>query len=182
MLVGGAELFTTVARPGGGMEHRIVPLPVDTTRWSAPLRLRRTPGFAMARFSPDGRWIAYADAQAGATEVFVHAREGGGRYQVSLGGGFEPHWSPDGRELLYRTEGAIMSARLALGAEARVVRRDTLVPIRFANGTVAPNYTVTHDGAHIIVPRPVVIAEQPTVVLGWTAELRERLRTAARMP
>jgi hypothetical protein len=179
---GGTELFAGIARPGGTMEQRFVPFPVDTTRWSAPIKLRRAPGFNMARISPDGRWIAFVDAQSGVGEVFVYARDGGGRFQVSIGGGAEPHWSADGRELFYRTEGALMSARLFLGTEARVVQRDSLFPMRFPGGTVQPNYTVTPDGSQIILPRPVVISEQPTVVLGWTAELRERLRAVVRTP
>jgi hypothetical protein len=36
---GGLELLTTVVRRGGGREFRIVPLPIDTLRWSKPLDL-----------------------------------------------------------------------------------------------------------------------------------------------
>jgi hypothetical protein len=169
-------MLTIVLRPGGTRELRVVPLPIDTTRWSPPIATRRMPGFPMARPSPDGRWIAYVDEQSGVNDVFVRARAGGGRHQVSVGGGTEPSWSRDGTELFYRTAGAMMAARLDLGAEARVVRRDTLFAMRFPPGDAAANYTVTPDGSHFILPRPVTVAEQPTVVLGWTAELRDRLR------
>jgi Tol biopolymer transport system component len=103
----GSAMFTIVLRPGGTRELRVVPLPIDTTRWSSPIAARRTPGFPMARPSPDGRWIAYVDEQSGVNDVFVRARaDGGGRYQISLGGGTEPSWSRDGTELFYRVRGA----------------------------------------------------------------------------
>ncbi|HEX7190539.1 MAG TPA: protein kinase [Thermoanaerobaculia bacterium] len=55
-----------------------------------------------ARFSPDGRWIAYASNESGRTEVYVIAANGGGRWQASTSGGFAPVWSHDGHELFYR--------------------------------------------------------------------------------
>jgi hypothetical protein len=172
---GGKEMLATIARSSGAQELRIVPFPADTTRWSGPLTLRRAPGFAAARPSPDGKWIAYVDQQSGVSEVFVNARSGG-RYQVSLGGGNEPVWSRDGKELFYRApQRAMMSARLEMGAEVHVVSRDTLFPIGFAPGNVAANYDVTADG-HFIIPRPIAVTEWPIVTIGWTDELRERLR------
>ena len=54
--------------------------------------------------SPDGRWMAYTSAATGRPEVWVatfpDVREA--RYKISEGGGTEPRWSPDGRELFYR--------------------------------------------------------------------------------
>jgi serine/threonine-protein kinase len=172
---GGHEMITTIVRSGGRREVRIVPLPVDTLRWSNELTMRRAPGFPEPRASPDGKWIAYVDRPSNVNEVFVSARTGG-RYQVSVGGGEEPVWSRDGTELFYRApERAMMSAHLELGAEARVVSRDTLFPVAFLPGTVAANYDVTADG-HFIIPRPTVVSQWPTVTIGWTDELREKLR------
>src|SRR5204863_1140353 len=54
------------------------------------------------RFSPDGRWIAYASDETGQREVFVVPVSGtGGKWQVSTVGGTTPRWRADGRELLY---------------------------------------------------------------------------------
>jgi hypothetical protein len=103
LLPGGTAMLTTFWPPSGRPEHRIVPLPYDSAHRSSPIVLRRAPGFAMARLSPDGQWIAFVDEQNGVQEVFVHSRATGGRYQVSAGGGFEPLWRRDGRELFYRT-------------------------------------------------------------------------------
>jgi Tol biopolymer transport system component len=53
--------------------------------------------------SPDGRWLAYTSDESGIDEVYVRPFPDatGGRWQVSNGGGSEPRWSHDGRELFY---------------------------------------------------------------------------------
>jgi serine/threonine-protein kinase len=53
--------------------------------------------------SPDGRWLAYTSNESGINEVYVRAFPDarGGRWQVSNGGGSEPRWSRNGRELFY---------------------------------------------------------------------------------
>ncbi len=54
-----------------------------------------------ARFSPDGRSIAYQSNDSGRFEVYVQPFPIGERQRVSLGGGVQPEWSDDGRELFY---------------------------------------------------------------------------------
>jgi Tol biopolymer transport system component len=58
-----------------------------------------------AMFSPDGRWVVYAEKEVGREEeVYVQPYPGaGGRVIVSQGGGIEPVWSPTGREIFYRS-------------------------------------------------------------------------------
>jgi serine/threonine-protein kinase len=53
--------------------------------------------------SPDGRWLAYASNESGTFEVYVRPfpNTNDGRWQVSSGGGSEPRWSGDGRELFF---------------------------------------------------------------------------------
>ena len=55
-------------------------------------------------FSPDGRWLAYQSDESGNFEVYVRPFPGpGGKWQVSTGGGLDPKWSRNGKELFYRT-------------------------------------------------------------------------------
>jgi Tol biopolymer transport system component len=77
-----------------------------------PIVLLQTPeSDSDARFSPDGRWLAYHSRLNGSTvEVFVQAFSGdgpvgltGSRVQVSNEGGGAPLWRRDGRELFYNT-------------------------------------------------------------------------------
>jgi serine/threonine-protein kinase len=53
--------------------------------------------------SPDDRWLAYVSNETGRDQVYVRRfPEGGGSAPISAGGGTEPRWSRDGRELFYR--------------------------------------------------------------------------------
>jgi Tol biopolymer transport system component len=65
-----------------------------------------------ARFSPDGRWVAYASNANGRFEVYVRGFEGAGQsIPVSTTGGDYPIWRDDGRELFFLSSGnELMSA------------------------------------------------------------------------
>ena len=53
--------------------------------------------------SPDGQWIAYTSDETGSAEVYIERfPDLGYRTLVSTGGGRNPVWSKDGRELFYR--------------------------------------------------------------------------------
>ena len=55
-----------------------------------------------ARFSPDGRWIAYNDLESGRFEIFVVPfPPTGERFKISTSGGVQPEWRGNGRELFY---------------------------------------------------------------------------------
>jgi eukaryotic-like serine/threonine-protein kinase len=55
-----------------------------------------------ARFSPDGRWVAYASTESGRPEVYVRAFPlADARSQISVDGGRTAAWRGDGAELYY---------------------------------------------------------------------------------
>ena len=74
------------------------------------MRDRRVTPFLNSRFSemypelsPDGRWMAYVSDESGRDEVYVQPFPGpGGKWQISSGGGTEPVWSRNGKQLFYR--------------------------------------------------------------------------------
>ena len=66
---------------------------------------------AAPAISPDGRWLAYHSAESGQRKIYVQGfPDLGARTTVSTGGGAQPQWSDDGRELFYRTPGGGMMA------------------------------------------------------------------------
>jgi hypothetical protein len=68
-----------------------------------------------ARFSPDGRWVAYQDFQ----NLYVCSFPSGeGRRQISSDGGIgmTPRWRDDGKELFYFTQDRkLMSVEVKTG-------------------------------------------------------------------
>ena len=57
---------------------------------------------AQGQLSPDGRWIAYAADESSSFDVYVQRLEPGGRrWRISLAGGSDPRWNPNGSELFY---------------------------------------------------------------------------------
>ena len=59
----------------------------------------------LARVSPDGAWLAVPSNESGSVEIFVRpfAPDSERGTQVSFGGGHDPRWNRDGKELFYRT-------------------------------------------------------------------------------
>ena len=54
------------------------------------------------QFSPDGHWVAYTSNDSGLSEIYVipfPPSAGVGKWLVSRGGGVQPRWRRDGREL-----------------------------------------------------------------------------------
>lgn len=74
-----------------------------------------------AAISPDGRWLAYQGNDTGTAEIYVRRFPnvaGGGRSLASAGGGTQPLWAPDSRELFYRsTSGAVMRVGVVEGPD-----------------------------------------------------------------
>jgi eukaryotic-like serine/threonine-protein kinase len=72
---------------------------------------------AQARFSPDGRFIAYMSDESGRLEVYVQPFPSDGqKWTVSVGGGQEPSWRRDGRELYYLSpDGTLMAVGVQTG-------------------------------------------------------------------
>jgi Tol biopolymer transport system component len=71
-----------------------------------------------ARFSPDGKWLAFASAESGRGEVFVQGfPEARAQWQVSNQGGGSPHWRGDGKELFYlAADGQLMAVAVRANA------------------------------------------------------------------
>jgi dipeptidyl aminopeptidase/acylaminoacyl peptidase len=136
-----------------------------------------------AEFSPDGRWVAYTSNQGGIDEIFVEPYPaGGGRWQISRGGGRHPHWRLDGRELFYvsldkRLVGVEIDptgTQLVHGAPQPLL--DNVRGAEAERTHLGAPYVVTGNGQRFIVASPVDATRPITVVLNWPALLERAER------
>ncbi|HUF36098.1 MAG TPA: hypothetical protein VMN37_09120, partial [Gemmatimonadales bacterium] len=180
LLVSGSLAYTgTWLRDGSGLLTTAVNLRRDPGRPGSPQVDTRTDAgiirnegrgpieplvaspFAEQYVSPslDGRWIVFVSDQSGRDEVYVRdlARQGD-QVLVSLDGGSEPVWSPDGRELFYRetkpTDPHLIAARIATSPALAVAGRTRLFPVGdiVTTGPHA-NYDISPDGRTFVAVR-----------------------------
>jgi Tol biopolymer transport system component len=133
--------------------------------------LQRSVDFGEARFSPDGRVLAYTSEESGRSEVYLGALPGpAAAVQVSPNGGSAPRWRRDGRELFYLAEdGALMAVdvRTAGAPEASVPRK------LFVPHPRALDYDVAADGQRFLIVASGAESSPPiTLVQNWTAGLK----------
>ncbi len=63
------------------------------------------------QISPDGKWVAYSSNESGDWEIYVTSFPGAsGKWQVSRGGGTEPRWRADGKQIFYIGPKAMITA------------------------------------------------------------------------
>jgi len=136
------------------------------------------------RFSPDGRWLAYSNAEGGAYQIYVRAfPEMGRRVQISNSSGSRAFWSRNGRELFYRTEDQrIMVVNYTVKGEAFIPQRPrSWSDRRIANIGGAANLDLAPDGKRFIVLIPAEVTDASesqrdvTLVMNFFDEVRRRV-------
>jgi Tol biopolymer transport system component len=138
--------------------------------------LLATPANEMqARISPDGRWVAYASDESGALEVYVQRYpELGDKRRVSIGGGGQPQWRVDQRELFYLSADRAItavavdtSADIAFGAPRALFRAS----MAGNPGDARDLYAAAADGSKFLLDGPVEPATDRsiTVIVDWAA-------------
>ena len=109
-----------------------------------------------AQISPDGKWVAYASNESGGWEIYVTTfPNAAGKWQVSRGGGTEPRWRGDGKEIYYIGPTETLMAvpvetggTLSSGAPVALFQIRGRAPI---SSTDLFTYDVTKDGKRFIV-------------------------------
>ena len=132
------------------------------------------------QFSPDGKWVAYASNETGKWEIYVTSfPDARGKWQVSTGGGEQPRWRGDGKELYYlSSDRKMVTVPVTLGDKF-----DAGIPVVLFQATPRQPvtstdqfvYDVSRDGQRFLINTPVKQADNPpmSVVLNWTAKLNK---------
>jgi serine/threonine-protein kinase len=178
------ELFLIIGtqeRPNFNQSPDIAVLPV--TGEGPPLKVVATDYAEMdPALSPDGRWLAYASNRTGRLEVWVQRYPEGVAVRVSRDGGFEPHWSGDGRELYYLQGDAVLAVTVQTADELSFSAPTKLFsgPYLMNPAAVFRSYDVARDGRFLMLEAPGGAAASASsvgivVVQNFTHELERRV-------
>ncbi len=131
------------------------------------------------RIAPGGDWFAFVSDQSGQDEVYVSSYpDGEGRILVSVRGGTEPCWSPDGSELYFRTDDAMMAVPVTYeNGSIRLGQAEELFKGRYLLDYFGnANYDVDPEGGRFLMVLTEEVEEwEKQVVLDWTTDLERML-------
>jgi Tol biopolymer transport system component len=136
--------------------------------------------FRNGQFSPDGKWVAYASNETGKWEIYVTSfPDARGRWQISSGGGEQPRWRGDGKELFYLSlDGKMMAAPVTTGAHFDAGTSVTLFQTTPRQPVLVYDlfvYDVSRDGQRFLINTQVKQSESVpmSMVLNWPAKLNK---------
>ena len=181
---GGSAQWPKAVTPDGGVlfiemlaESTLDILRLDLSASSEPEPFVRTDADErLPSVSPDGRFVAYESSRSGATEIYVRTfPEGDGPWQISNEGGRAPRWSPDGRELFYLDEGAMIGVSIETEPAVRTVGTRKLFEGNYYD--LSHSYDVSRDGTRFIMIQQDAgyysdVGSDLVVVLDWFEELK----------
>ena len=176
----GKYVLVNVASSQGRGSQKFVIVPVDG---GAPTTLINESGTQvnMPTLSAGGDLLAFVIGTPGARQVYVMSMIDRRRVRVSVDGGWNPTWGPDGRELFFQNpRGEIMRtvmsrSGLAVDVPPAVLFRpcQNLPGFRFDTVAAETNYDVTADGRFVALCDPEDAAPTSvTVVVDWQSKLR----------
>jgi serine/threonine-protein kinase len=118
-----------------------------------------------ARFSPDGRWVAFVSSESGGGNVYIDSFPVPGRkHRVSIDGGSYPGWTSDGSAVRFSISGRRLEASLQTEPSLRTgIPQEVFVIDREIRGAGR-----TPDGRYLVIkPTTKVRDASVTVVLNW---------------
>ncbi|MBN2318797.1 MAG: serine/threonine-protein kinase [Acidobacteria bacterium] len=132
------------------------------------------------QFSPDAHWVAYQSNESGMYEIYVQPFPGPGtKKTVSIGGGTQPRWNPEGNEIYYiAPDDMLMAVPIHIaGNNVSVEDPIPLFPSRIPRegymDIMRAQYDISPDGRRFLIntnvdnsaPSPI------TIVTNWTQSL-----------
>jgi Tol biopolymer transport system component len=147
------QILCTYQSPTG--VHLLLVKPADSS--SKPF-LAGNGNQSNGQISHDGKWVAYASDESGQWEVYVSTFPAGvGKWQVSRGGGTEPRWRADGKEIFYLgPSGIINTVPVSEEDTFSTGQPEPLFPFHGRapiSSTDIFSYDVTSDGSKFLVNR-----------------------------
>ncbi len=175
-----SRLMIAEARSGAGFD--VIRLTVGATGEIAPVLATEYNEFG-AEVSPDGNWMAYQSNETGQMEVWVRPfpEANQRRIKISVAGGAQPLWGPDGRDLFYLNQaGDMMAAPVQLAPDFTLGVGIELFPNRGyrTNAVGARAYALSPIDGRFLMKKLVTDysgGNNISVVLNWFEELRERV-------
>jgi serine/threonine-protein kinase len=137
-----------------------------------------------AALSPNGKWLAYSSGESGHREIYLRPfPKAPGKWQLSTGGGRQPVWSPDGKELFFWDDIEMMVVTIDTEAGTPVADHPTRLFEFPAVGSSFPGmgeYDISPDGERFVVIKDEAAGEQPDTshlrfVLHWFDELDSKV-------
>src|SRR5262249_39105676 len=134
------------------------------------------------RFSPDGKWLAYVSTESGRPEVYLqNYPTPTTKLPISAGGGIQPVWRHDGRELFFvAPDSMLMAVSLSLGGTPQISAPHALFQTRLVGGGtitgggIHHQYDVSADGQKFLVLTAGDSENSPfNVIVNWQAALRK---------
>jgi Tol biopolymer transport system component len=132
-----------------------------------------------ARFSPDGRFVAYTSDAARVNDVYVQPFPVASSGKWKIGSGSQPRWRRDGRELFYISgDSKVMAVDVTTTPAFKVGTSKVLFAAPIWSGArFVSRYDVTADGQKFLINALPAETDSTgsapiTVVLNWEAGLK----------
>jgi serine/threonine protein kinase len=181
---------TDWSRDGRFLLYRTVDLQAGSDLWALPMDgsgkpipvAQTTFDERGGHFFPDGQWVAFESNESGRYEIYIQRfPDPSARILISSGGGLQPRFRPDGKELFYvAPDGRLMAVPLRFPSGGQTVEPDPPVALfvtRVASTLSAGSgeeYAVSADGQRFLMNAFVERAEHPITLVLNRQPLRDR--------